>query len=216
MTGRPLRLLLVFLPGLVGQVAAAQCPPQHEAVDERSFIHAGTQYTVRLCRNPEGDAGGSLQALVLQDGRSVVQASFPVDVEGEVRAIRFDGASYALSAQAPTFAVLVEARLRGATFDQYSTDLWLLALDAGRLKRVLVQNVAWEAWGTQCEPDCIDTTRSKTLVVVAPQKSPQGMIDLRLRTRGTSTPHGKGREAAKAMDQTTRYVFDGEAYQAQE
>jgi hypothetical protein len=202
-----------LLPGAwTAAVAAAQCPPMHDIVDDRASDHAGTPYTVTLCSNPQGDASGSLQVLVYQGERLAGQAGVPVDVEGEVRAIRFDGASYALSAKAPTFPVLVEARLRGATFDQYSTDLWLFTLDAGRLKRVLAQNVAWQAWGMQCEPDCIDTTRGKTVVIVVPQKSPDGMSDLRLRTRGTSTPHGKGNKASKAIDQTSHYMFDGQAY----
>ncbi|RZL33727.1 MAG: hypothetical protein EOP35_17205 [Rubrivivax sp.] len=87
---------------------------------------------------------------------------------------------------------------------------------AGQLRRVLVQNVAWESWGTKCEPDCADTSKNKSVIVIAAQKSPQGMSDLRVRTRGSSTPYGKDDKAAQSVDSTTRYVFNGTAYEARD
>jgi hypothetical protein len=110
----------------------------------------------------------------------------------------------------------VEARAHGATFDQYTTDLWLITLDAGKLKKVFAQNVAWESWGTQCEPDCIDTTKTKTVVIIAPEKSAQGLSDLKLRTRGKTTPYGQSEKSAEPTDQTTRFVFNGELYEAKQ
>ncbi len=203
----------------LGTAAYAQCPEQHEPVGDQLFNQNGAAYRVQMCWNPRGDAsvaGGSLRVTAYQGERRAAEASFPIDVEGQVKVIRFDRANYALSAKAPTIAVLVEARLRGATFDQQSTDLWLITLDKGQLKRVLVQNVAWDSWGTQCEPDCADTSKSKTVIIIAPQKSAQGMSDLKLRTRGTSTPYGKSDAAAQVTDKTTRYVFNGEIYTAQD
>jgi len=213
------RLLAAGTLALLGGVAQADCAPPLEARGERLFNQNGTAYRAQLCWNPQGDAtvaGGNLAVTVWQGERQVAQATFPVDIEGSVRDIRFDRANYALSAKAPTFPVLVDARLRGVTFDQYSTDLWLLTLDGGQLKRVLVQNVAWEAWGTQCEPDCIDTSKSKTVVVIGTQKSPQGMSELRMRTRGSTTPYGKDGKAAQPIDSTTRYVFNGTSYEARD
>lgn len=131
-----------------------------------------------------------------------------------MRAIKFDRANYPLGAKAVTFPVLVEARARGATFDQYATDLWLFTLEGNRLRKVFAQNVAWESWGTQCEPDCIDTTKTKAVVIIASEKSPQGLPDLKLRTRGKTIPHGLGEQAAEPVDRTTRYVFTGVQYEA--
>lgn len=198
-------------------LAHAQCPDKHEAVGERLFNQAGAAYKVLLCWNPQGDpsvAGGSLRVMAYQGDRLAAETTVPVDVEGQVRAIKFDRANYPIHAKTPSFPVLVEARSRGATFDQYTTDLWLFTLEGAQLKKVFAQNVAWESWGTQCEPDCIDTTKNKTVVIIAPEKSPQGLHDLKLRTRGKTTPYGQGEKAAEATDKTTRYVFTGEQYEA--
>jgi frataxin-like iron-binding protein CyaY len=214
---RSLASALVFSAfALAGAAVHAQCPDKHEAVGERLFNQGGAAFKVQLCWNPQGDssvAGGTLRVMAYQGERLAAEASFPVDVEGQVRAIKFDRANYPINAKMPTFPVLVEARSRGATFDQYTTDLWLITLDAGKLKKVFAQNVAWESWGTQCEPDCIETTKSKTVVIVAPEKSAQGLSDLKLRARGKTTPYGKDEKAAVATDETTRYVFTGEQYE---
>ncbi len=197
----------------------AACPAQHEAVAERLFNQAGSAYKVVLCWNPQAGAtaaGGSLLVTANRGDQLVAQATLPVDVEGEVRGIRFDGANYALSDKVPVFPVLVEARLRGTTFDQYSTDLVLFALEGKDLKTVFSHNVAWEAWGTQCEQDCIDTTKTRTIVTIAPEKSAQGLHDLQLRTRGKTTAFGKPDTAAQAVDTTVRYVFNGETYEARD
>jgi hypothetical protein len=211
------RALLVL--GLFSAAAHAQCPVGHDAMGERLFSHGGTSYKAQLCWNPRGDAsvaGGSLRVTVYQGEHRAAEASFPVDVEGEVKGIHFDRASYVLSARAPTFPVLVDARLRGVAFDQYSTDLWLLTLDSGKLKQVLVQNVVWDSWATQCQTDCVETSKSKTVLIIAPQKSAQGMSDLKLRTRGSSTPYGQDAKQAQLTDKTTHYVFNGEVYTAQD
>ena len=204
---------------VVGAVSSAhaQCPANYEAMGERQFAQNGATYTVSLCWNPKATpsgTGGSLRVTAYQGEKPVAETMVPVDVEGMVVEIKFDGAGYPLSATAPTFPVIVKARARGATFDQYTTDLWLFSLQASGLSKVFGENVSWESWGTQCEPECIDTTNTKTLVIIAPEKSAQGMHDLKLRQRGKTIPYGKSDKAAQAIDQTTRYVFTGSQYEA--
>ncbi|MCY4747100.1 hypothetical protein NYO99_19155 [Pelomonas sp. UHG3] len=214
-----LRHMVACMLALLGSAAHAGCAPPQEPKGERLFMQNGAAFRAQLCWHPQGDvgaAGGRLAVTVWRGEQRVAQVSFPVDIEGTVRDIRFDRANYALSAQAASFGVLVDTRLRGAGFDQYSTDLWLLVLDGGQLARVLVQNMAWEAWGTQCEPDCIDTSKTKSIVVIGAQKSPQGMSELRVRTRGWTTPYGQGSQAAQRVDGTTRYVFNGAVYEAKD
>lgn len=196
--------------------AHAACPSQHEPTGERTFDVSGATYQVQLCLKTLGDAGtaGSLVVMAFKGGQLAAQATLPVDVEGEIRAVRFDTADYPIAPKMPAIPVHIEARLHGASFDQYSSDLWLLVLDGKTIKQVLVQNVSWESWGTQCGTDCIDTTKTNTIVVIAPEKSAQGFHDLKLRTRGKVTPPGKPETAATTVDKTTRYVFTGQAYEA--
>jgi hypothetical protein len=200
-------------------MANGSCPAHHEAVGQRQFNQAGSTYKVYLCWRPQATAtaaGGSLLLTAYLGDQVAAQATTPLDVEGQVRSVRFDRATYALNEKVPVFPVLVEARLRGATFDQYSTDLMLFALEGKDLKNVLSQNIAWEAWGTQCEPDCIDTTKTKTAVIIAPERSAQGLHDLKLRTRGTTTAFGKPGAAAEVVDKTVRYIFNGQMYEGME
>jgi hypothetical protein len=215
---RPVRWLRATVISLAAStsLAHAQCSEKEQAVGERLFSHVGSSYKVLLCWNPHGDpilAGGNLRVMAYLGEGLAAETTVPVDVEGQVRAIRFDRTNYPLNAKAPTFPVLVEARSRGATFDQYTTELWLFTLEGNRLKKVFAQNVAWESWGTHCEPNCIDTTKTTTVVIIAPEKSPQGLHDLKLRVRGKTTPYGQSEKAAEAMDKTTRYVFTGDQYE---
>jgi len=195
-------------------VAHATCPPQHEPAGERRFDVSGTPYLVQLCLKTPGDAGtaGKLVVMAFKGDQPAAQATLPVDVEGEIRAVRFDTADYPIAPKMPAIPVHIEARLRGASFDQYSTDLWLLMFDGQAIQQVLAQNVSWESWGTQCDTDCIDTTKTRTIVVIAPETSARGFHDLRLRTRGKVTPPGKPEAAANNVDKTTRFVFNGQAY----
>ena len=94
----------------MGTAAYAQCPEQHEPVGDQSFHQNGAAYRVQLCGNPRGDAsgfGGSLRVTAYQGERRTTEASFPIDVEGQVKAIRFDRVNYVRSAKAPTFPVLI-------------------------------------------------------------------------------------------------------------
>ncbi|WP_266168751.1 hypothetical protein [Dyella subtropica] len=210
---KPFRILLAVVLAASASLAHAQCPAKHEAMGERLFKQGGASYRVQLCWNLQGFTGGSLLVQAYQGEQLVAETTVPMDVEGQVRAIRFDRANYPLSDEGAAFPVLVETRSHGATFDQYTTDLWLFTLESRRLRKVFSQNVDWRFWVTQCESDCVDTTETKTVVIIGTEKSSQGLHDLKLRTRGKTTPYGRDETSAQTVDQTTRYVFNGEEYE---
>jgi hypothetical protein len=191
------------------QAVAAGCAGDGEPIDERRFGGGAEAITVQLCHDgkplPAGPAG-SLEVTASRGDRTLAQLRLPIDVEGDLRKIRFDGATYALGDQLPAISVVLEARLRGSTFDQYSTDLWLIRFDGKALSLVLARSVGRESWGTNCDPDCISTTDTETLVIVAPGKSKQGLHDLRLRTRSRKSP--------RSSDRIERLVFDGQRYES--
>jgi hypothetical protein len=189
--------------------AIGTCPQGQEPADERSFRRTGASYKAVLCwvatlALPAD--GGKLLVSVYRGKQVEAQTTVGLDVEGQVRRVRFDNASYVLSSKALTIPVIVEAQLHGATFNQHSTDLLLFTMEGRALKQVFSGNVAWESWGTQCEPDCIDLTRTRTVVVVTDQPK-LGFRDLELRTRGTVTPHGK-------PDSAAQMIFTGSKYES--
>lgn len=190
------------------QAFAAGCTGEAEPVDERRFGGGAEAITVQLCHDgkpvPAG-AAGSLELTASRGDRTVARLRLPIEVEGELRKIRFDGAAYALGDKVPAIPVVLEARLRGTSFDHYSTDLWLIRFDGKALSLVLAQPVGLESWGTNCAPDCIAATDTETLVIIAPEKSKHGLHDLRLRTRSRKPPRGS--------DQIDRLVFDGQRYE---
>lgn len=195
--------------------AAGSCVQGQEPVGERTFTQAGTSYKAVLCwdATPSPSAnGGKLRLSVYRGEQLAAQTTNEFDVEGQVRGVRFDKVSYVLSSKVLTIPVLVEARLRGTTFDQHSTELLLFTMEGQELTKVFSDNVAWESWGTQCEPDCIDSTKTRTVVILT-DKTTEGLRDLKLRTRGTVTPHGQPDSAAQKIDKTTQMVFTGKKYE---
>lgn len=191
---------------------AVGCAAGADPVDERRFGRGDEAITVQLCHDAKPVAGGpagSLAVTALRGDLPVAKLSLPIDVEGELRKIRFDGASYALGDKVPAIPVLLEARLHGATFDQYDSDLWLIRFDGKALSLVLAQPISRESWGTDCEPDdCIEASSTRSLLIISPEIRRGSLSDLRVRTRRKDAPRG--------THTLERFVFNGQRYERPE
>ena len=218
--------LLALGAGLLAAMARAACLDAAPAVAERSFMHAKQSYRAELCllrgsHKQVADIGHGLMQLNLfrvsdQAGQPeglAAQIIEPVDVEGQLRELSLDRATYALHAEIPTVAVLIKSRDRGVEHDQYLSDLQLYMPQAAipargqtqALQRVASINTSRESWGTQCGKDCQDTIHSKTLVIVGSKgllTQRQGVAKARL--CGPSEARRAARTHVRANVATTR------------
>jgi hypothetical protein len=105
---------------LIGGVTANEkltlpsCPSGEKPNDSRTFRQGDSTYTALLCWNRQ--AGLSIQSSLSilayrNDGQLAAEATVPLEVEGQVKAVKFDGTDYVISSSSPTFPVLVDARL---------------------------------------------------------------------------------------------------------
>ncbi len=167
------------------------------------------------------------------DGASsgTLSGSAPLDVEGELRAIRLASAPYALKPGLRAVALVLELRNRGVSFDEERQELWLFWPKDNALHLVFNQTIALQRWATQCSQECEDTLQSRSELVVLSQSSGSitanvGLVPLELRTQKLITPADiaeKSTQEAEAMkadttktehfQQTERYEFNGERYE---
>jgi hypothetical protein len=196
------------------------CPSGRTPQDARKFRHGGISYTALLCLNEpnsENRVPNTLSVLTYRSDRQLAaEITVPLDIEGQVRSVKFDETTYVLSSNTLTLPVLVDARLRGFAFDQYTTDLLLFTLKERQLRQVLSQNVRRSSWASspQCEASCLDTTITKTTVIILPAKPTNGMQDLQLHTRGKTVPEGVNDKLAQTINHRTNHAFNGQVYEA--
>ena len=87
---------------------------------------------------------------VTPEGESLVASRVEaIDIEGQLRGIRFDRASHVLHPPRPAIALRISARDPGAAHEQELTDLLLYMSEGRALPRVAELNVARNTWGTQ-------------------------------------------------------------------
>ena len=200
--------------------AWAACPDGSPASDELRLRHADRHYRAELCllqgSQPDvQDMGHGLLQLnwfsVTPEGESLAASSVEaIDVEGQLRGIRFDRARYVLHPQRPAIALRISARDQGAEHDQELTDLLLYMPDGRALPRVAELNVARSTWGTQCAPRCQDSVDSRSVVVVLARQT-QGYKDLQLKMRARITPEGSG--TPRTETQTAIWRWNGTRYE---
>ncbi len=160
-----------------------------------------------------------------------LSGSAPLDIEGELRAIRLASAPYALKPGLRAVALVLELRNRGVGFDEERQELWLFWPKDNALSLVFNQTIALQRWATHCTQECEDTLQSRSELVVLSQTSGPitangGLVPLELRTQHQITPADIAQRSSGELDamkadttktehsqQTERYEFNGERYE---
>lgn len=209
-------LVLLFFTFSAANTLA--CPDSSSVADEKTFNIALATYRGQLCWSPEASASANGRHInlmvykVVPEGEHLIaELPFPIDVEGELREVKFDNANYQLNKNNPSFPVLVLARMHGVSSDQYTTDVMLFVLNDEKLKKVFETNVSFSSWATQCESDCMDTTNTTSIIIISTSKATHDLYDLKVRTKSKITPdlpRGKG----STSDEVTHYLYNGVEY----
>jgi hypothetical protein len=212
----------------------ALCPENYsEQLNTTSF--ASTQLLVCVSQH-EINGLKQLQVSFIngkQPFHSVFYGSVPLDVEGELRAIRLASAPYALKPGLRAVALVLTLRNRGVGFDEERQELWLFWPKDNALNLVFNQTIELQRWATNCTHDCEDTLQSQSELVVLSQSSGpitarSELVPLELRSQDHVTPADVGGKNADEMDanevkadmakpehfqRTERYEFNGERYE---
>ncbi len=164
------------------------------------------------------------------DGASsgTLSGSVPLDVEGELRAIRLASSPYALKPGLRAVALVLELRNRGVSFDEERQELWLFWPKDNALNLVFNQTIELQRWATNCTQDCEDTLQSRSELVVlsqsnGPRTASSDLAPLELKTQDHVAPANVDEKNAgeKNIDATKtehfqrieRYEFNGERYE---
>jgi hypothetical protein len=168
-----------------------------------------------------------------QQLHSVLYGNVPLDVEGELRAIRLASAPYALKPGLRAVALVLALRNRGVGFDEERQELWLFWPKDNALNLVFNQTIELQRWATNCTQECEDTLQSQSELVVLSQSSgpitaSSELAPLELRSQDHVTPADVGGKNAGEVDanevkadtaktehfqRTERYEFNGERYE---
>lgn len=234
----PQRLLLVLLSTFSLLTFAkpnsteppAVCPENYsEQLNTTSF--ASAQLLVCVSQH-EINGLKQLQVSVI-NAKQQLHSSVPLDVEGELRAIRLASAPYALKPGLRAVALVLALRNRGVVFDEERQELWLFWPKDNALNLVFNQTIELQRWATNCTQECEDTLQSQSELVVLSQSSGpittnSELVPLELRSQDHVAPADVGGKNAGEMDanevkadtakpehfqRTERYEFNGERYE---
>lgn len=232
------RLLLVLLTTFSALTFAKQnsteppalCPENYtEQLNTTSF--ASAQLLVCVSQN-EINGLKQLQVSFI-NAKQQLHSSVPLDVEGELRAIRLASAPYAIKPGLRAVALELALRNRGVGFDEERQELWLFWPKDNVLSLVFNQTIELQRWATNCTQECEDTLQSQSeLVVLSQSRGPitasSELVPLELRSQDQVTPADVGRKNAGEVDanevkadtaktehfqRTERYEFNGERYE---
>ena len=181
----------------------------------------------------QGAANRPLDGAISGTRHGTLHSSVPLDVEGELRAIRLASAPYALKPGLRAVALVLTLRNRGVGFDEERQELWLFWPKDNALNLVFNQTIELQRWATNCTHDCEDTLQSQSELVVLSQRSgpitaSSELAPLELRSQDHVTPADVAGKNAGEVDtnevkadmaktehfqRTERYEFNGERYE---
>lgn len=198
----------------------AGCADGKPFLDEIRLTHANQNYRAELClmhgkiQGVKDNRNGVIQLnlfVVTPDGEALTATALDaVDVEGQLREIRFDRADYLLHRERPTLVLRIQDRYHGVGLEQYLTNLDLYMPQGKQLKRVAQFMVERDSWGKDCDPDCQDSVHSRSVVVVLPRET-KGYRDIQLKTRAQETPKGTGK--LRIQREADIWRWNGDAYE---
>lgn len=160
--------------------------------------------------------------LSFTNSKQQLQSTVPLDVEGELRAIRLASSHYTLKPGLRAVALVLELRNRGVGFDEERQELWLFWPKDNALSLVFNQTTALQRWATNCTQDCEDTLQSQSQLRVLSNSggessgSATGLAELaplELRTQGNVTPANADEAHAEHFQRTERYEFQSNRYE---
>ena len=208
----------------------ALCPENYsEQLNTTSFASA----QLLVCVSQHEINGLKQLQVSFINAKQQLHSSVPLDVEGELRAIRLASAPYALKPGLRAVALVLALRNRGVGFDEERQELWLFWPKDNALNLVFNQTIELQRWATNCTQECEDTLQSQSELVVLSQSSgpitarPE-LVPLELRTQDQVTPAALVEKNAGEMDanevktdtaktehfqRTERYEFNGERYE---
>ena len=144
----------------------ALCPENYtEQLNTTSF--ASTQLLVCVSQY-EINGLKQLQVSFI-NAKQQLHSIVPLDVEGELRAIRLASAPYALKPGLRAVALVLTLRNRGVGFDEERQELWLFWPKDNALNLVFNQTIELQRWATNCTQECEDTLQSQSELVVLSQ-----------------------------------------------
>ncbi len=176
----------------------------------------------------QGAANRTLDGASSGTRHGTLHGSVPLDVEGELRAIRLASSHYPLKPGLRAVALVLELRNRGVSFDEERQELWLFWPKDNALTLVFNQTIELQRWATNCTQDCEDTLQSRSELVVlsqssGPRTASSDLAPLELKTQDHVAPanvdeKNAGEEyidATKAehFQRIERYEFNGERYE---
>ncbi len=208
----------------------AVCPENYsEQLNTTSFASA----QLLVCVSQHEINGLKQLQVSFINAKQQLHSSVPLDVEGELRAIRLASAPYALKPGLRAVALVLALRNRGVGFDEERQELWLFWPKDNALNLVFNQTIELQRWATNCTQECEDTLQSQSELVVLSQSSgpitarPE-LVPLELRSQDQVTPAAPVEKNAGEMDanevktdtakpehfqRTERYEFNGERYE---
>lgn len=208
----------------------ALCPENYtEQLNTTSFASA----QLLVCVSQHEINGLKQLQVSFINAKQQLHSSVPLDVEGELRAIRLASAPYALKPGLRAVALVLALRNRGVGFDEERQELWLFWPKDNALNLVFNQTIELQRWATNCTQECEDTLQSQSELVVLSQSSGpitarSELVPLELRSQDQVTPADVGRKNAGEVDanevnadttktehfqRTERYEFNGERYE---
>ena len=176
----------------------------------------------------QGAANRTLDGASSGTRHGTLHGSVPLDVEGELRAIRLASAPYALKPGLRAVALVLELRNRGVSFDEERQELWLFWPKDNVLSLVFNQTIELQRWATNCTQECEDTLQNRSELVVLSQSSGpitagSELVPLELKTQDHVAPANvdeknageENTDATKAehFQRIERYEFNGERYE---
>jgi hypothetical protein len=232
------RLLLVLLTTLSALTFAkpnsteppALCPENYtEQLNTTSFASA----QLLVCVSQHEINGLKQLQVSFINAKQQLHSIMPLDVEGDLRAIRLASAPYALKPGLRAVALVLELRNRGVSFDEERQELWLFWPKDNALHLVFNRTIELQRWATQCSQECEDTLQSRSELVVlsqssGPRTASSELVPLELRIQDHVTPADVGGKNAGEVDanevkadtakpehlqRTERYEFNGERYE---
>lgn len=215
--------LLCFAPISFVPMSFAQPPaicPDNYSEQLNTSAAGGAQLLV--CVSTHEVNGLKQLHLSFSNAKQQLQSTVPLDVEGELRAIRLAPSHYALKPGVRAVALVLELRNRGVGFDEERQELWLFWPKDKALSLVFNQSIALQRWATNCTQDCEDTLQSQSeLRVLSNSGGESGgpatgwaeLAPLELHTQDTVTPANAGESNAEHFQRTERYEFKSNSYE---
>jgi hypothetical protein len=206
----------------------ALCPENYtEQLNTTTFADA----QLLVCVSHNEINGLKQLQLSFTNTKQLMHGSVPLNIEGELRAIRLASAPYALKPGLRAISLVLELRNRGVGFDEERQELWLFWPKDNALNLVFNQTIELQRWATNCSQECEDTLQSRNELVVlsnSPITASAELAPLELRSQDTVTPADVGEKNAGEVDanevkvytakpehfqRTERYEFNGERYE---